>query len=254
MILMFAFQRFSSPLMFALASFPFLKNQLLLFMSLLCRVSLGEDLGRTAPCIVLFYIYIYILSIFLFPIHFALYLWVCVCVCVWVCYAAERQFLFPSSGFDVNTCYQLSHLFADLALLVEVLHTPSDTSTFPPPLRYRLSPARVCVDASTQTDSPHTGSPNNSSDYRADDDMTYSLLPSLLPFLITLLLTSRRAMVLPLVILPIISPSLPIVLLHPRITLPPAQDILNKNNYFFTHCVPCVLFLIWFTSNIKVRW
>lgn len=91
-----------------------------------------------------------------------------------MCYAAERQFLFPSSGFDVNTCYQLSHLFADLALLVEVLHTPSDTSTFPPPLRYRLSPARVCVDASTQTDSPHTGSPNNSSDYRADDDMTYS--------------------------------------------------------------------------------
>lgn len=94
------------------------------------------------------------------------------CLC-----AANHCFGFLLSsleGFDLNTHYQLSHLFADLALLVEVLRTPAETSTFPPPLRYRLSPAKIGVDASTQTEPLSPASLDHSSDYLADYDMASS--------------------------------------------------------------------------------
>ncbi|XP_047009596.2 uncharacterized protein LOC124627470 [Ictalurus punctatus] len=87
---------------------------------------------------------------------------------------AGLGFLFAAlvglEGFDLNTRYQLSHLFADLALLVDVLRTPSTTSTFPPPLRYRLSPAATLVDASTQT-GPVISTPSllSADDYEAMD-------------------------------------------------------------------------------------
>lgn len=77
-------------------------------------------------------------------------------------------------GFDLNTRYQLSHLFADLVLLVEVLRTPANTSTFLPPLRYRISPAKIGMDGSTQTDLRSPTSPDPSFDYQVDDDMACS--------------------------------------------------------------------------------
>ncbi|XP_017309794.1 uncharacterized protein LOC108256972 [Ictalurus punctatus] len=73
-------------------------------------------------------------------------------------------------GLDLNTRYQLSHLFADLNLLIDVLRTPAETSTFPPPLRYRLSPATIGVDVSTQTDFPSYVPSEHSSEYPEDDD------------------------------------------------------------------------------------
>ncbi|XP_017337156.1 uncharacterized protein LOC108272854 [Ictalurus punctatus] len=94
----------------------------------------------------------------------------------------ERQFflspLLEGLDLDLNTCYQLAHLTADITMLLEVLHTPSENVGFPPLLGYRIRPANVCVNASTQTDSLPAVPAVQSSNYQTDEDMAFSDLGS----------------------------------------------------------------------------
>ncbi|KAF4090649.1 hypothetical protein AMELA_G00054270, partial [Ameiurus melas] len=77
---------------------------------------------------------------------------------------------------DLNTRYQVAHLTADIAVLLDIFHTPSvnGNAGFPPPLRYRILPVNVCVDASTQTD-PQPDPPSN---FHSEDDVAFSDLGS----------------------------------------------------------------------------
>lgn len=82
---------------------------------------------------------------------------------------------FSDTGLDLNTHYQLTHLTADLSLLIDALRAEPGAPGFPPPLRYRISPAKVLVDASTQTESSLMVVSEDSSDpYEDNDDMVYS--------------------------------------------------------------------------------
>ncbi|XP_053534002.1 DNA-directed RNA polymerase II subunit RPB1-like [Ictalurus punctatus] len=82
--------------------------------------------------------------------------------------------LLEGLDLDLNTRYQLAHLTADITMLLNVLRTSSGHAGFPPPLRYRIRPANVCIDTSTQTDPL----PDPSSSYQTDDDVAFSDLGS----------------------------------------------------------------------------
>ncbi|KAF4075911.1 hypothetical protein AMELA_G00224340 [Ameiurus melas] len=86
--------------------------------------------------------------------------------------------LFPlleGVDLDLNTRYQVAHLTADITVLLDIFHTPTPNghAGFPPPLRYRILPANVCVDASTQTD-PLPDLPS----IHSEDDVAFSDLGS----------------------------------------------------------------------------
>ncbi|XP_053479416.1 uncharacterized protein LOC128606896 [Ictalurus furcatus] len=91
--------------------------------------------------------------------------------------AGQHPFLLPSfhdAGLVLNTCYQLAHLSADLTLLVESLAADPGVSGFPPPLHYRIVPATVCMDASTQTETSSVVSSVNPFELTPDEDMAFS--------------------------------------------------------------------------------